>query len=137
MKFEMLPHTSEAKFRAYGKTIEERFVNAGMAVMEIMFDTAKLEPKVRKQVVIKGRDQRTLLHNWLEELLFMLDTDLFVLVKVEKPKITQTNDMWTFQAIIFGQKADQATHRRGPEVKAITYDELEVTDDYVQVVVDV
>ena len=137
MKFEMLSHTSEAKFRAYGSTMEERFVNAGMAMTEIMFDTAALQPKIRKRIVIKGRDQKTLLHNWLEELLFMLDADLFVLVKVDKPRIAQTNDMWTFEAVVFGQKADESTPRRGPEVKAVTYDEREVTADYVQVVVDV
>lgn len=137
MDFEMLSHTSEAKFRAYGKTQEERFVNAGRCLTDIMFDTATLELKVRKHEVIKGRDAKTLLHNWLEELLFLLDTEGFVLVKVEKPKVTQTKEMWTFDCVILGQKADEKTARRGPEVKAVTYAEMEVTPEFVQVVVDV
>jgi SHS2 domain-containing protein len=137
MDFEMLPHTSEAKFRAYGKTLEERFVNAGRCLTDIMFDISGLQIKERKHEVIKGRDAKTLLHNWLEELLFLLDTERFVLVKVEKPKLTQTKEMWTFDCVILGQKADDMTKRRGPEVKAITYDEMEVAQDHVQVVVDV
>jgi SHS2 domain-containing protein len=137
MDFEMLSHTSEAKFRAYGKTVEERFINAGRAMTDIMFDAAKLSPVVRRHLVIKGRDGKTLLHNWLEELLFLLDTERFVLVKTEKPKITQIKEMWTLDITLYGQIANETSPRRGPEVKAVTYAEMEVTPEFVQVVVDV
>lgn len=137
MAYEMLGHTSEAKFRAYGKTVEERFASAALAMFDIMFEVDKVRNKVMKKVMVKGKDARSLLHNWLEELLLLLDADLFVLHEVQKPKMTRLNDIWTFEAVCFGERASEATPRRGAEVKAVTYSEMEVTDDHVQVVVDV
>ena len=137
MKYEMLSHTSEAKFRAYGQTQEERFSNAALAMFDIMFEIEKVQPKVRKKVLVKGTTPQSLLHNWLEELLLLLDAELFVLQRVEKMKITKLKEVWTLETTIFGETATDTTPRRGPEVKAVTYDEMELTDAYVQVVVDV
>lgn len=137
MNYEMLSHTSEAKYRAFGQTQEERFANAALAMFDIMFEVETLENKVMKKVVVKGRDARSLLHNWLEELLLLLDAELFVLHDVQKAKVSHLKDVWTFEAVCFGIIADANTPRRGAEVKAVTYAEMEVTDEYVQVVVDV
>lgn len=135
--YEFLGHTSEAKLRAFGPTPEQRFVNAARGMTDLMFELDKVQPKARKQIVIKGRDMRSLLHNWLEEFVLLLDAELFVLCRVEKIKITKTKETLTLEAIIFGQKADDALPRRGAAVKAVTYDEMEVADDHVQVVFDV
>jgi len=136
MDYEYLPHTSEAKFRAYGDSQEKRFANAAKAMFDIMFEIDEAQPKIRKKLIIKGRDARSLLHNWLEELLLLLDSELFVLKDVTKIKINTVKDIWMLEAVILGQKADDLP-RRGPEVKAVTYDEMEVTDNHVQAVVDV
>ena len=137
MKYEMLSHTSEAKFRAYGAKPEEQFANAALAMSDIMFEIDKLQTKVRKIVVVKGTTPQSLLHNWLEDLLLLLDSELFALHDVRKIKITQLKEVWTLEATIFGETCSDKTARRGPEVKAVTYDEMEITNDFVQVVVDV
>ena len=137
MKWEMLSHTSEAKFRAYGATDEERFANAALAMFDIMFEVDKVAPKVMKKVLIKGRDLRSLLHNWLEELLLYLDAELFVLQSVKKIKINSIKEVYALEATVMGERATDATPRRGAAVKAVTYDEMELTPAFVQVVVDV
>ncbi|MEK6823177.1 MAG: archease [Nanoarchaeota archaeon] len=137
MKWEMMSHTSEAKFRAYGTTDEERFANAALAMFDIMFEVDKVQPKVMKKVLVKGRDLKSLLHNWLEELLLFLDSELFILQSVKKIKLSKLKEVYAVDATILGETATDATPRRGAAVKAVTYDEMELTPEFVQVVVDV
>ena len=106
-------------------------------VLDIMFEVDKVQPKVMKKVLIKGRDLRSLLHNWLEELLLYLDSELFVLHSVKKIKISKLKEVYAVDATIMGETATDVTPRRGAAVKAVTYDEMELTPEFVQVVVDV
>jgi len=131
MKYEFFPHTADAKFRAYGKNIEEQFSNAALAMTSIMFDPAKIKPVIKKEIKIKGLDLKSLLYNWLEELLFLLDTQFFLLNKVEKIEMTGT----TLKAVIYGDKAPN--YKTSGDVKAVTYQEMDIKKDYIQVIVDI
>ena len=68
MKYEFLEHVADAKFRAYGKTIEEQFSNAALAMTSIMADDVK--GNIKRDFSVKGSDRENLLYNFLEELLF-------------------------------------------------------------------
>ena len=81
-KYEFFEHTADAKFRAYGKNIGEQFSNAAIALIAVMFDPEKIEEKITKSVTIKGNDLKSLLYNFLEELLYLIDTELFIVHKV-------------------------------------------------------
>ena len=51
-QYEYLEHTAEAKFAAYGKTIEEAFSNAAIAMENIIVETEKIKPKIKKKITI-------------------------------------------------------------------------------------
>ena len=87
MKYEFFEHTADAKFRAYGKDLNEQFVNAALAMTSILFDPKKVKSKIKKEIKIKGLDQKSLLYNLLEELLYLMDTEFFLLNKVSNLKI--------------------------------------------------
>ena len=40
-QYEYLEHTADVKFLAYGKTLEEVFENAALAMFNVMIDTEK------------------------------------------------------------------------------------------------
>jgi SHS2 domain-containing protein len=134
-KFDILPHTADGKFRAYGKTLEEKFSNALLAMFSFMFNIEKVKPEVKKEIKVKGKDESALLYNWLEEFLYLLDTDSFIPCKVEKMKITKTAKGFELSATVIGDKMDEKYESVG-SVKAVTYAQMEVTEKYVQVVVD-
>jgi len=128
MDYEFLEHAADAKFRAYGKTLEEKFTNAALAMTSII--TENVKAKIRNDFKIEGTDQENLLYNFLEELLFLFDSESFILSKVDKINITGN----TLSCEVLGDAADKyETHS---DVKAVTYNEMEITDEYVQVVVD-
>jgi len=132
MKFKFLPHTADIKFQAFGKTVEEVFENSAYALVNIMYK-GKIKDKMKKKIKVKGKDKESLLYNFLEEFLFLVETKGFLLAKISKLKIKDNK----LEAEITGDEED----RLQEHIKAITYNQMFVKkqgDKFIcQVVVDV
>src|SRR3989338_1598710 len=85
-----LEHTADACFKAYGKTLEEAFSNAALATFNIIVDTKKVKPKQKTEIKVKSKRIMALLYDFLDELLYRMDKDRFILSKVESIKIKET-----------------------------------------------
>ncbi len=138
-KFKFLQHTADAKFQAFGKSLDEAFSNAALAMFSVMFETDKIKPKVTKTIEVKASNKESLLYNFLEELLFYLDSETFFLHKVTTLKISKHNgDLILFSEVI--GDTDLSKYEIHSEVKAVTYNEMFVKQEkdkfVVQVVVD-
>jgi len=138
-KYLFLPHTADAKFKAFGKTLEKKFENAALAMASVMFDCGKIKPALKKRIAVKGADLKALLYNWLEELLYLVDAKGFILNSVKQMKIKQEKKGYSLAATVAGDKYKTSYDKvaTGTDVKAVTYQQMEITDKYVQVVVDV
>ena len=138
-KYLFLPHTADAKFRAFGKTLEKKFENAALAMASIMFDCSKINPTLKKKISVKGADLKALLYNWLEELLYLIDAKGFILNSVKQMKIKKEKRGFSLAATVAGDKYKPAYDKvaTGTDVKAVTYQQMEIAKNYVQVVVDV
>jgi SHS2 domain-containing protein len=130
-EYEFFEHTADAKFRAYGKTLEEQFKNAAFAMTSIIFDPKKIKSIIKKNIKIEGSYQKSLLYNWLEELLYFLDTEFFLLSNVEEIKIVGNK----LTATISGDRAKN--YKTTGDIKAVTYQQMEIDKNYVQVIVDI
>ncbi|MFH1501297.1 MAG: archease [archaeon] len=133
MKFKFLEHTADIKFRAFGKSLEEVFENAALAMFNSMYG-GKVKSNIKRKIKVSGKDNESLLYNFLEEFLFLLDSENFFLSTV-KVKI-KGNEL---QAEVVGDKA--RNYEVHLDVKAVTYNEMFVKKEklkYVcQVVLDV
>ncbi len=136
MKYEFFEHTADAKFRAYGKNLEECFSNAAEAMISIMIKPETVEPKITKNISVNGTDLKSLLYNFLEELLFLIDAEFFIMHRVASIKINPMGKKYMLNATIEGDKLSEKYSTTG-DVKAVTYNEMEVKENYVQVVVDI
>ncbi len=139
VRYEFLDHTSDAEFRAYGATLEEALVNAALAVAALMWDWQAVEPKLSRPVAVDGRDLSQLLVRYLEEVLYLYDSEGFVLGGVEGLRTAREDDRWRLEAVFRGDRASERYRPRGG-VKAITYNELKIESGdgvTLQVVVDV
>lgn len=138
-RYKFLSHTADAKFQAFGKTLEEAFCNAALATASLMWDTKKIEKKKEHQVEIEGKDLKQLLNCFLEEIIYMLDSQMFLLGSAEKVRIEKEGSRYSLRALLRGDKYSNRYKIYG-EVKAITYNEMKIekSDHFmVQVVVDV
>ncbi len=140
MKYKFLKHTADAKFQAYGKTLEEAFSNAAVAMFEVITKTGKIEKKLTKKIEVKAKDKEALLYKWLEELLFLLDTKFFMLNSIRNMKITRNKENYILKAEAIGDTFKEKYKLHGA-VKAVTYEEMFIKEEkgkaIVQVVLDI
>jgi len=131
-KFEVLEHKADGKIKAYGKNLEEAFANCALGIFSLMTDIKRVKGKIKKEINVEGKDKYSLLYNFLEELLFLFDAEGFLISEVKSIKINKNK----LNAEISGDKTEN--YEFHGNVKAITYNEMEISEKpiYVQVVVD-
>ena len=136
MKYEFLEHTADVKFRAYGKSLEEAFENAALATFQVMTDVSKIEKKVNKKLTIKGNTAETILYNFLEELIFLMDTESFLLAEVKVEF-----EYGVLNATLIGDYQKEFKYDVHTYIKAVTYNDLFVKEKengwVIQVVHDI
>jgi len=138
-KYIFLNHTADAKFRAFGRNLEEAFANAALATASLMWEPEQVEPRVRHPVRVWGRDLEQLLVRFLEEIVYLLDTRTFLLHSTEEVKIENGPDGFRLYGVFTGDENAGRYDLHG-EVKGITYNEIKIeTADRVtlQVVLDI
>ncbi len=133
IKFKFLEHRADAKFQAFGDSFEEAFANAALAMTSIMIDYKRVKPKLRQKISVKGFDIKNLLYNFLEQILFLIDTKNFIIHQIRDVKIKGN----TLTATLLGDNLKK--YETKSDVKAVTYNEMIVNSRpfFVQVVVDV
>ena len=134
-KFKFLEHTADAKFQAYGKTMEEAFSNAALAMFSIITDIKKIKKALKNEIKAEGSDLKSLLYNFLEELLFLIDTENFLLSSIKEISIKEINKKFKLNAVAVGDKANNyETHG---DIKAVTYNEMRIEENKDKVMVQV
>lgn len=123
--YEFLKHTADAKFRAYGKTLEEAFANAAYATIDVVTDHKKVKSRVKKQFEIESEDRQALLYDFLEKIVVLIDTDNFLISKVDEVKIKQVNEGFELIAKFSGDNVIE-NYEIKTTIKAATYQEMEI-----------
>jgi SHS2 domain-containing protein len=135
MKYKFLKHTADIKFQAFGKNVEEVFENSALALKEIICGKIKVKNSLKKKIKISGKDFESLLYKFLEEIIYFLEGEKFVISKIEKIEIKNMK----LTAEIFGDKT--ANYNFTNKVKAVTYNDMFVKSEnekwISQVVIDV
>jgi SHS2 domain-containing protein len=136
-EFTFFEHTADIKFQAYGKSLEKAFENSALAMFNVMADK-KVNPKIKKKIRVNGKDLENLLYNFLEELIFLLDSQNFFISKTNL-KIKKGKKAFELEGEILGDIAKN--YEIKIDVKAITYNEMfvkKIKDRWVcQAVLDV
>ena len=139
-RFEWVEHPSDIGFRAYGRDLAEAFENAALALFEVMVDTGKVEPREEIKVEIEAEDEKALLYDWLDRLIYFHDSDNKMFSKFSV-KISKSHGGFKLSARIWGEVFEPAKHPGRTAVKAMTYHMMEIEQEpgkcYVQAVVDI
>jgi SHS2 domain-containing protein len=135
MKYKFLKHTADIKFQAFGKNIEKVFENSALALKESICGKIKIKSSLSKKIKISGKDYESLLYKFLEEIIYFLEANNFIISEVKNLKI---KDM-KLNAEILGDKLK--SYKFTNSVKAVTYNEMFIKEEakkwIAQVVLDV
>ena len=123
MRYRVLEHTADAMVEVQGKTLGERFENAAYALFDQMTDVSKVVPKGEFKIVLSAGSREQLLVDFLQELLFLHDTENLVF-----GGFAVKTDGQTLEALVRGEGFDGARHPKRSVVKGITYHRLEFDD---------
>ena len=137
-KYHFLSHTADVKFRAYGKSLEEAFQNAALATFATMTDIKKVKPKKRKRISVKAQTKETLLYDFVQEMLFLVDTEGFLLSHIEKLKIEYKKG-YILRAVLLGDAGEQ--YEIITQIKSATYNDMFTKEEKkavtIQMVLDI
>lgn len=119
-KFEFLDHAADLKIKVRGSAREEIFENFALAVSEYLSRGRKIEKTRKIFRLISGEDRESLLRNFLDEIVYLLDAEDFVVSEAEVS--FDDREFKTLKAVFYGD--DAGKHSDLDHVKAATYSEM-------------
>lgn len=139
--FESIDHKADTGFRAYGKTLEEAFENAGLALTEIYADPEKVTPTQEMEISVSSEDLKALLYDWLDELIYLHDGKDLIISEFTIDEILEVEEGYELDGKVVGESYDSDKHGQRTGVKAMTYHMMEIGNEedhyFVQVIVDI
>ncbi len=122
-KFEALDITSaDVAFVAYGKSLNELFANAALAMFDVMINTSQVREKREISVSLSGIDLNSMMFNWLNKLLLFVDSESLAFSRFE---VSIDQKKMNLTATCFGEKISEK-HETRTEVKAATYHKMSI-----------
>lgn len=138
MSFEFKDHTADITIRATGNNLSEAFEQAALGFYEIITDSSKVESKNEKKVEISSEDLQSLLFDWIDQLIFLFDTELFIGKEVQIDELDSSDkNKCSLKATLKGEEFTIGKHPQETEVKAMTYSFMDIGEDYVEFTVDI
>ena len=124
MSYKTLEHATDAIIEVTADNLKEAFQIAGISVIDTILDSSKVEENSSKKLIVKGKDLKYLLYNWLEEMIILTITDGFagkrILLEITK------NGNYQIDAEIFGEAIDLRKHDFKVEIKSPTFHEMDI-----------
>lgn len=136
MKYKFLSHTADIKFQAFGNSLKEVFENSALALFNAIYG-GKIKNKKKFKINVHGHDLESLLYNFLEEVLVLIDSKNFLPSKIKILKFNEKD--FKIEAEVQGDDAEN--YQISMHVKAITYNEMfikKIKNKFItQVVLDI
>ena len=112
--------TADIALRAWGVTLEETFVAAAAAVVQVMVENLEaIRPCQERCIMVEHEAMDLLLFNFLQELVYYKDAEQLLLV-VAQVEIAMHEGCYRLTATARGEHLDPNRHHLRVDVKAIT-----------------
>jgi SHS2 domain-containing protein len=125
MVYELLEHTGDLGLLVKADEVNGLFCEAGRALFDVITDIAAVEPRVEHQVSVAGNGLDECLVAWLNELLYLHETEELLFAEFAVHTIHASGVVGVGR----GERFDATRHRIERGVKAATFHQLEVRKD--------
>jgi len=124
LSYRTLEHATDAIIEVTAENLKDAFQIAGISVIETILDISKVDEKESKNLIVKGKDLKYLLYNWLEEMIILTITEGFagkrIVIKISESSGYEIN------AEIFGEAIDLKKHEFKVEIKSPTFHDMRI-----------
>src|SRR3989344_3602604 len=141
MSYKFLEHTADLKIRVEEPTLDEAFKTSAIALKQAMAENIEVKSKITRLVTIEEKDINDLLYRFMEEFIYLLDADDFLMSEIVDLEVNKDNEknIYVLSATISGDSA--SNYRFSNDVKAVTFNEMKVIEEEgkctIQIVLDV
>jgi SHS2 domain-containing protein len=129
--------TADVGITAWGESLEKTFIQALLALASLLTNPENLTSEKTVRISLSADDTDSLLVNFLNEIIFLEETQDFLPMEVTSLKITDGN----LEAEISGCEYDPARHEIRLSIKAATYHGLMISENEdnvrIQVIFDI
>ncbi|MBS3090078.1 archease [Candidatus Pacearchaeota archaeon] len=119
-QFTFLDHTADIKFKVAGHTPANLFENAAKAISFYASEGRKISTRLITHVEIEGDDLESLFYKFLDEIIFLLDSEGFIVGKAEVKLYGKS-----LKADLYGNLVKEYKVR---QIKAATYAEMKIKE---------
>lgn len=120
--FEITDHTSDVGIVAYGKSLEEVFVNAALGTFSLVADLGAVAETIERSIEVDAMNREELLVAWLNELLYLFDAERLIFRRFQITGLEEEK----LSATAWGEEIDPSRHNLQTQVKAATYHQLKL-----------
>jgi len=125
LPYEAFEHTADIGLRISGATLPELFTNAAAGMESLLVAPEQIEARISHEVTAEGHDVVALLISWLNELIFLFDTEYLLCKHFTINELTDTH----LRATVSGEPYDATRHDLSSAIKAATWHEASVKAD--------
>ena len=123
---EYLDHTADVQIHSWAASLEETLEWQVLGMFGYMTDRSMVAPTESISVrVDDAHDINSLLYKLMDEFLFHFSAEFFTVHELRITLLDQEN--WALEATAWGERWDRTKHPCGTEVKAITFQCMQVT----------
>jgi SHS2 domain-containing protein len=135
--FSIIDHTADIGIRARGKNLEEVFASAADGMVSLIIDRRRIRCLKTLTVEAEAEDQAMLLVEWLNQLLYLFDSQYFLCRRYRFIELNEKH----LKVECLGEAVDRQRHKLKRGIKAATYHTVKVErmkDGYVaEVILDI
>jgi SHS2 domain-containing protein len=122
-KYRLTTRQSELAVKVVGNSQADLFANAAFALFDVVTDVDKIDIKERLPLEVEGVDRDDLLVNWLRELLYLHQSNGYLLREFTIGEVKDT----AIKAEVCGEKLDPDRHEIKQEIGAVAYHQSRMT----------
>jgi SHS2 domain-containing protein len=124
-EYTIMNHTADIGIRARGEDMEQAYANAAKGMFSLITDLRKIKNSLSREIAVNAADKETLLVAWLNELIFLFDTEHVLFRKFIFAELSEKE----LRARAYGEKIDPERHDIKIGIKSTTYHMLRVSHD--------
>lgn len=122
--YQLIEHTADMGIDIQGDDPADLFLQAALGLLAIISAPMQAVGRQLQRVQVAGEDRGELLVNWLNEIIYLLETKGFYPLTFH---IDEAGEKY-LQARIEGEPFDPSRHPVEREVKAVTYHRLRIEE---------
>ncbi|HHY76680.1 MAG TPA: archease [Firmicutes bacterium] len=135
--YEFRDHVADVRIRAWGNGFEETLGALTSAIWRYVLGDAEFPANRSWGVSVEGQDIDELVVGFLNEQIYLYDSEGLVPVCVNSLDIKESDGGYRLEAVLEGSSLEEIPFLPKRQVKAATYHELVVRPELVEVTLDV